>query len=295
MTKSTIHQTRTGSFPIGFRKGFSEWQKDLSSVLNWAKDNHFSLVDIGRDADSSAALVRQAGLSIGSADLLVWQDMISPDAGKRRDAVAKNSDYIQAATRGGALNFFTVMLPEKPELPRIENFAFMVESFAQLAPVLDATGSKIVIEGWPGNGALCCTPEGYRAFLKEMTGGSMGINYDPSHLVRMGIDPLRFLREFISHVYHVHGKDTLLFPDALYEFGNLQPATFAMGRRFGDQVWRYTIPGHGIISWVEIFGLLKEASYQGAVSIELEDENFNGSIEGEKEGLLQSASYLSGV
>ena len=36
----------------------------------------------------------------------------------------------------------------------------------------------------------------------------MSANFDPSHLIRMGIDPLRFLEEFIDSVYHVHGKDT---------------------------------------------------------------------------------------
>lgn len=44
----------------------------------------------------------------------------------------------------------------------------MVESFGELVPVLEANDARLVIEGWPGPGALCCTPEGYRAAFKEL-------------------------------------------------------------------------------------------------------------------------------
>jgi len=70
----------------------------------------------------------------------------------------------------------------------------------------------------------------------------MGVNYDPSHLIRMGIDPLRFLKEFVGRVYHVHGKDAELFADNLYEYGHEQPPTFAKEMNFGSMAWRYTIP-----------------------------------------------------
>jgi sugar phosphate isomerase/epimerase len=291
---SYSHHTRTGSFPIGFRRGGSEWQKDLPALLAWAKNNRIGVIDLGRDAGSTAETARRAGFRIGSADLLVWQDMLAADAGRRKEAVEQNTAYIRAATQGGGLNFFTVMLPADKELPRSENFGYMVDSFGQLASVLQATGSKVVVEGWPGPGALCCTPEGCRALLKELPGSRIGLNYDPSHLVRMGIDPLRFLREFAPHVYHVHGKDTQLYPEALYEYGNLQPATFAKGHKWGDLVWRYTLPGQGVVSWTEVFRILQDAGYAGAVSVELEDENFNGTPEGEKLGLLQSVQFLAG-
>jgi sugar phosphate isomerase/epimerase len=120
----------------------------------------------------------------------------------------------------------------------------------------------------------------------------MGVNYDPSHLLRMGIDPLRFLREFASRVYHVHGKDTELIEEGLYRYGNFQEPTFGKPHGFGAVNWRYTIPGHGAVRWVEIFRILAEAGYQGAVSIELEDENFCGTTEGEKAGILHARDFL---
>ncbi len=111
----------------------------------------------------------------------------------------------------------------------------------------------------------------------------------------MGIDPLRFLREFVSRVYHVHGKDTELFAEALYFYGHEQPGTFGKDHAFGARAWRYTIPGHGVAPWTEILGVLKSANYTGAISVELEDENFCGNPEGERAGLVHSRDFLQGV
>jgi sugar phosphate isomerase/epimerase len=286
--------TRTGGFTIGFRLGWSDWQKDTGGVVKWAKANNFGALDLGRDADTVAGDVIAAGLRIGSVDLADWQGMISPDAGRRVDAIAKNTAYIKACAAFGPMNHFVVMLPENPELPRDKNFGFMVESFSQLAPILEKNEARLVIEGWPGPAALCCTPEGYRAFFKECSSQAMGINFDPSHLIRMGIDPLRFLCEFADRVGHVHGKDTELFAERLYDLGYEQPPTFAQSFGFGGSCWRYTIPGHGIMSWIEGFKILEEHGYTGCVCIELEDQNFNVTGDTEKLGLTLGLRYLEG-
>ncbi|MBV9863726.1 MAG: sugar phosphate isomerase/epimerase [Abitibacteriaceae bacterium] len=289
-----MSNTRTGNFTIGFRRGGTEWQKDIQSLIQWAKENEFGAIDIGRDGPTTGKAIQEGGLKVGSVDLMEWQGMISPDAGKRKEAVAKNAEYVKACAALGPVNHFVVMLPEKPELKRSENFGYMVESFNELAPTLEQSQARIAVEGWPGPGALVCTPEGYRAFFKECPSQSMAINYDPSHLIRMGIDPLRYLGEFADRVTHVHGKDTELLSEGLYEYGNEQPATFGKAVGFGGMHWRYTIPGHGVMRWVEAFRILKEAGYNGCVCIELEDANFNGPAESEKAGIIYGGRYLQG-
>jgi sugar phosphate isomerase/epimerase len=290
-----IARTRTGNFPIGLRRSWVDWHKDLPALLAWAREHHFGVIDLGRDGAETAPLALKAGLRIGSVDLPEWHGMISPDAAVRGKAVARNAASIEACGACGPINHFLVMLPEKPELPRSENFKYMVDSFRQLTPALEANQAKIVIEGWPGPGALCCTPESYHAFFQECPSNVFGINYDPSHLVRMGIDPLRFLREFISRVHHVHGKDTEIFPEAIYQYGTEQNATLAKAHGFGNMHWRYTIPGHGSSPWTEIFKDLAASGYSGAVSVELEDENFNGTTEGEKAAFIHSRNFLQGA
>lgn len=287
-------KTRTGNFPIGFRRGGTDWQKDLDSLISWTQANELEVIDLGNDAIAAAPAVRAAGLRVGSIDLFN-RKMISADKAKRAEGVAEGTEFIKATAGSEPTNYFLVMLPENPALPRAENFGYMVESFGELAGVLEANNGRLVIEGWPGPGALCCTPESLRAFFKAVPSKAMGINYDPSHLLRMGIDPLRFLHEFGDRAYHVHGKDTEILAEGQYEYGTEQPATFAKPISFGAHAWRYTIPGHGQVRWVEVFRLLVEKGYQGCVSIELEDANFNGPAESEKVGILQGARFLAGV
>lgn len=287
-------KTRTGGFPIGFRRGGGEWQQDLNALVNWAKENELEVIDLRTDGDVTGRAVVDVGLRIGSVDMPDNKGMIAADRGRRAEALARNAEYIRACAALGPVNHFLVMLPEDPALPRAENFGYMVESFGELAPTLEEANAKLVIEGWPGPGALCCTPEGYRAFFEQVASPAMGINYDPSHLIRMRIDPLRFLREFGERVYHVHGKDTMILEENLYEYGTEQPATFAKPQPFSGMTWRYTIPGHGIARWVEILRLLVEFGYAGAVSIELEDSNFHRDPDAEKLGILQGARFLTG-
>ncbi|MBS3735468.1 MAG: sugar phosphate isomerase/epimerase [Phycisphaerae bacterium] len=287
-------QTRTGSFPIGFRRGGSPWQKDLDALIAWAADAGFEAIDVGRDGDTTAPPVTAAGLRVGSVDLAEWKGMISPDKARRDDAVAQNAAYVEACAAVGVKNFFCVMLPEDPSRERRENFAWMVESFGQLAATLAQARARVVIEGYPGPGALCCTPADCRALFEALPTAAMGLNYDPSHLVRLGIDPLRFVREFADRVGHVHAKDTERLDERRYDLGTGQPPTFADTLPYGGNHWRYCIPGHGCIRWTAALEVLVDAGYDGCVCVELEDLHFNGSEPGEKQGLTLGGRYLAG-
>lgn len=226
-------------------------------------------------------------------DLPAWKELLSPDETKRRDAVARAVAYIETCSRLGATRFFAIMLPEDPLRPRAENFGRMLESYAEVSTALERAGAALAIEGWPGPGALCCTPETLRALFRELPSPAIGINYDPSHLVRMHIDPLRFLDEFAGRVKHVHGKDAEIDGDRTYTFGTEQEPAFETSRRFGGPFWRYTLPGRGTVPWTSALERLKDAGFQGRISIELEDEHFNGTDSGEQRGFLESRDFLA--
>ncbi|MEX1018785.1 MAG: sugar phosphate isomerase/epimerase [Litorilinea sp.] len=287
-------QTRTGGFPVGFRRGGGDWQQDLSALIAWTQANDLSVIDLGKDGDTAAAQVVAAGLQVGSVDLPEWQPMIGADRGRREEALARNRAYIERCSEAGVRNYFLVMLPEDASLPRAENFGYMVDSFGALAETLEAHNGRLVIEGWPGPGALCCTPEGYRAFFDQVASPSLGINYDPSHLIRMGIDYMRFLEEFAARIFHVHGKDTAHLDENLYEFGHEQPPTFAKPRPYAGMAWRYAIPGHGVTRWVDVLERLTAHGYNGAICVELEDANYHGSAEAEQQGIVLGAQHLAG-
>lgn len=287
-------KTATGNFPLGWRRRNFAWEQDLDSMIAWAQENDLEVIDLGPDSDVTAKSVIEAGLRVGTADMRVWGEMMSPDAGKRRQAVAQNAAYIQTCAAAGANVFFICMIPEDPSRERAENFGYMVESYGELRAVFEENDAYLVIEGWPGPGSLVCTPETYRAFIDQIGSANMGVNYDPSHLLRMGIDPIRFLKEFVGHVFHVHGKDCMIIDENLYQYGNLQPATFASPYKYGGMNWRYTIPGHGLSDWKIILSILRGHGYGGCISIELEDHYYDDTEYDQKQGVLQGVKFLAG-
>ncbi len=293
--RNIMSKTLTGQFNIGFRRDWSAWQRDLAGLLRFARDNDFSFLDVGPMPAAELTQIAQAGVGIGSMDLYDWPAMACADAAKQQAAIDKNEAAIRAAVSCGVQIFFVVIMPENPAEARSTNFTLAVAGWSRLASAVAELGAKIVIEGWPGRSphyaSLACTPADYRAFLRQVP-SNVGINFDPSHLIRMGCDPLRFVKEFAPRIWHVHAKDTVLLPDGLYEHGNLQPATFEKPHEFGGHHWRYAIPGRGKAPWRDLLAVLAENRFGGKVSIELEDEEFCGTAEGEQEGLLLSRRFL---
>ncbi|MFI5357374.1 MAG: sugar phosphate isomerase/epimerase family protein [Opitutales bacterium] len=293
----TSAQTLTGGFPIGLRLTGPFAERPAAEMAAWAAPAGFACVDLPAAQLSAAPVWQQAGLKVGTVDLFgrEWTGMLSADADRRRETVALAQKAVRASAAAGIKVVFVVMLAEDVQLPRVETFGYMVDSYGQLRDVLQETGVRIAIEGWPGCNAHCCNPESYRAFLREMNSSHYGINFDPSHLIRMGIDPLRFLREFASQVVHMHGKDTLIDTERLYNIGHEQAGVFGRSLPWGGWSWRYTIPGGGQAPWSKLLAELKAVHYAGFVSIELEDGDFNGKVDGEKRGFVAARDFLASV
>lgn len=152
------------------------------------------------------------------------------------------------------------------------------------------------IEGWPGPGpqypTIGCTPEMWRAMFEAIPSKHFGLNYDPSHLVWLGIDYLRALSEFGERVVHCHGKDTKMLDEERYESGILSP-TFGGKYTYSGGFWRYTIPGHGEVQWDRVAEKLEQIGYSGPVCIELEDHYFHGTVEKEQQGIQQAYANLA--
>ena len=126
-------------------------------------------------------------------------------------------------------------------------------------------GVKLTIENcpmifsrdeWPGGNNIAWSPYIWRRIL-EQWGGTVGLNYDPSHLVWLMIDQGRFIREFGPHILHFQAKDVQIDRDGLYERGS-------MSSGIGWQIPR--LPGLGDADWTEIFSNLYRVGYDGTAS-----------------------------
>jgi sugar phosphate isomerase/epimerase len=196
----------------------------------------------------------------------------------------------------GARVMFLCLVPEDRTQKIADSLAVYRETFPAIAAACEAADVRIVFEGWPGPApsypTLGYTPETWRAMFAAVPSSALGLNYDPSHLVRLGIDYLRVLDEFKERIYHCHGKDTALLSEAQYRYGHLPPA-LDKAPAFSEGAWRYCVPGDGVVDWGKIAFELSQAGYDGCVSIELEDARFWGSLEKEQQGITRAYQHLA--
>ncbi|SFJ79694.1 Sugar phosphate isomerase/epimerase [Paenibacillus sp. UNC496MF] len=268
----------------------------IENTAKWAAGAGLEVLDLPRLTPEWKSALEANGLGIGSVDAKHTAKLLSRNEATRADAVeAAKKEMSDIAALGGRV-LFMCLVPEDHTLPRKEGFAIWKETFPEIVRHAEQQGIYIAIEGWPGPAphyaTLGCTPEMWRAMFEAIPSKHFGLNYDPSHLVRLGIDYIRALQEFGERVNHVHGKDTEILHDELYECGVLQ-STFGEKYGFSEGSWRYTIPGHGDVEWRKVAVRLDRLGYSGAVSIELEDHRFWGSIEKEREGIVKAAAHLA--
>lgn len=288
--------TRTGTFRIGLCAGTSEWQRDLPGLARWAAQVGFELLDLPALTVEVVRAVQATGMEIGCVDALDWSGLLSADSGRRKSAIAHNAAYIHDMAAHQVRVFRLIAAPEDPTRHPRENFDVAVGSFSELAGIALSLGTKVVLEGFPGEpphyAHVGCNPEQCRALLKAIPGNGLGLCYNPAHLIRMGIDHARFLDEFATRIGHVRAQDTEIQTDNLYEVGLYQRSLTDPPWEFGDMAWRYTLPGHGGARWSYILRMLELAGFKGSICVDLADAAFAGSAEDERTGLRAALEYL---
>jgi len=95
---------------------------------------------------------------------------------------------------------------------------------------------------------------------------AFGLNWDPSHFMWQGIDPVSFIWDFKDRIYHVDCKDTKLRPTG---------RNTVMGSHlpWGDprRGWDFVSAGRGDVPWESSFRALTAIGYDGPISVEWED------------------------
>jgi sugar phosphate isomerase/epimerase len=126
-------------------------------------------------------------------------------------------------------------------------------------------GVRVAIEPHPG---FCVYNTASLLRLREAVGDTIGANFDPSHLFWQQIDPLASVRALSGAIYHVHAKDTGFDAGRLALNGVLETRTDPAERAW---IFRSVGDGHPVAFWRDLAGALREAGYDGAMSIEHED------------------------
>ena len=265
------------------------WPRTSGPTRRYAGTSHIDVANLsaaeGRDL---AAGIRAKGLTISG--LGFYPNPMHPDPAHRETVIGHLKQVITAAEKMDVPIVNTFMGADSAKT-QDQNWDDALRIWPEIVKFAADHGRRLTFENcpmlfsydeWPGGHNLATTPRMWRRILENWE-GTVGLNFDPSHLILQMIDMPRFIREFGPHIYHVQAKDLTIDRDALYERG-----IFAMG--IGWQIPR--LPGLGDVDWGDLFAALWRAGYDGDVIIEHEDRDFEGTDEKVKRGFLLARNVL---
>jgi sugar phosphate isomerase/epimerase len=220
-------------------------------------------------------------------------DHINPDLQKRAQS---NEYFVKAIELAGKLGVPYIGTCSGKDASK--SFEEQVDEIVRVYnekyfPACERNKVRILWEPYPGNPNIATSPVGFAALFKAFGDSPyVGLQYDPSHLVRQFMDPIQAARDFADKIYDVHLKDTEILWPVLHA-GGIDPVNKA-------RWWRYRIPGMGLIVWRDFFSVLQDVGYTGAMSIEQEDPLYGGEghhgpdfSEDFKMGFIMAKRYLN--
>ncbi len=207
----------------------------------------------------------------------VWGD--GNPAGVNQRAAEELKNTARAAQKLGVnvVNGFTgssiwhLLYSFPPVSPKMidDGFKLLAERFNPILDVFAECGVKFALEVHPTEIAFdIYTAE--RALDALGWREEFGFNFDPSHLLWQGVDPVEFIRRFPDRIYHVHMKDAIVTLDG-------RTGILSSHLNFGDprRGWDFRSLGHGKVNFEEIIRALNHAGYQGPLSVEWEDSGMD--------------------
>lgn len=283
----------------------------LEEVARWAHENAFEALEIACWPTSGSERRRYAGVShidvehfdakyvrkmlrkydLEISSLAYYPNHLDPDPQAREAANAHLRRVIEAAAQleVGVVGTFVGRVQDRTVSANLEEFKKVWPPLVRFAR---QHGVKLAIENcpmifsddeWPGGRNLAYSPAIWRQMFEIVPDDNFGLNLDPSHLVWQFIDYTRVVREFGSRIFHVHAKDLEVDQDGLYQHG-------VMSLGVGWQIPR--LPGLGEVRWDRFISALYAVGYDGVVSIEHEDRQFEGELDLIQRGFLLARDTL---
>jgi sugar phosphate isomerase/epimerase len=195
---------------------------------------------------------------------------IAPDPAKRE---RENANFVKAIELAGKLGVLYIGTQSGKDVSK--TFQAQVDEIVRVYhekyfPACEKYHVRILWEPWQGGPNIATSPVGFEALFNAFKDSPyVGLQYDPSHLVWQMMDPIQTAKDFVDKIYDVHLKDTQIHWDIVRR-GGIVPV---------DQAhwWQFRIPGMGSMNWPQFFGVLQSVGYEGAMSIEHEDNLYGAS------------------
>jgi sugar phosphate isomerase/epimerase len=252
---------------------------------NWSPAPH---VDLERLLASAAArrelLARVADRGLAISALTCNGNQLDPLGGAAHDAVARRTIalaplldvervVLMSGLPGGPgdshANWVVVAWPpEAQAVLRHQWEEVAIPYWRELAAYAEQHGGVRLCLEMHGQQLVYSVPTLLR--LRDAVGPLVGANYDPSHLMWMGADPIAAIDALGDAIYHVHAKDTRIEPRNEALASRLETVP---NDRPHERSWNYVTLGYGHDEsfWRSFCLALRRVGYDDVLSIEHED------------------------
>jgi sugar phosphate isomerase/epimerase len=255
-------------------------------------------LDVARFTAADAARVREQlgehGLTLSAVSF--YGNNLHTDPAERDRTQRHLRACVDAAAELG-VGLVGTFVGRDADLPVADNLRLAEKCLPPLVEHAAERGVRLMVEncpmegwhpdGYPGN--LAYSPELWD-WLADL---GLHLNYDPSHLVWLGIDPVDALEHALDRgqVAHVQAKDIRVDERARTRYGIFGKA---VRRTAPEDVgwWQYRIPGRGQLDWNRLIDVLYTGGFDGTVAVEHEDPVWSGSPEKLEQGLRIAAGTL---
>src|SRR5262249_9234667 len=147
-------------------------------------------------------LVQKSGVAISG--LGYYPNPLHADADHRRLVVEHLRLVIRAAPRVG-VRIVNTFIGRDPKKSVADNWPVLKQVGPGIVAHAEASGVTLGIENcpmlftedeWPGGANLATTPATWSRLFQELPSGNLGLNFDPSHLIWLHVDPAHCVRSF---------------------------------------------------------------------------------------------------
>jgi len=164
-------------------------------------------------------------------------------------------------------------LPIHKSLPRFK------EVWGELAARAADKGVRIAFENcdmggtWQsGDWNIAHNPLAWDMMFNEVPAENLGLEWEPCHQMVSLIDPMPQLRQWVSKMFHVHGKDATIHWDVVRKYGvhSAVHEDIALGavEQFAPPFAYHRTPGFGDSNWTDIISELRKGGFKGCIDIE---------------------------
>ncbi|MGH9470022.1 MAG: sugar phosphate isomerase/epimerase family protein [Terriglobia bacterium] len=211
-------------------------------------------------------------------------DFTSPDASARRNAVSREKQMIDVTAALGGRFCRVLSGQRRPEASRAQGVKWVVECIREL---IDYAAPKNIVlamenhykDNYWQHPEFAQKSEIYVEILDQIDSPWFGAQFDPSNAILAGEDPIELLQRIKHSVVTMHASDRRLKPGHTIE--ELRQVEDSLGYA---AILTHGAIGTGMNDYGKIFAMLREAGFDGWVSIE---DGVNVMAE-----LKQSAEFL---